>query len=92
MKPIRWGIGYALAPLHEKERGPLPFLRPGPRTCYWYGTGGSLSIADAERGIAIGYAMNQCQSGRHSLNGFYYDAIYDACEWPRQKRKADSCT
>jgi CubicO group peptidase (beta-lactamase class C family) len=78
MKPIRWGIGYALAPLHEKERGPLPFLRPGPRTCYWYGTGGSLSIADAERGIAIGYAMNQCQSGRDSLNGFYYDAIYDA--------------
>lgn len=78
MKPIRWGIGYALSPLHKKERGPLPFLRPGPRTCYWYGTGGSLSIADAERGIAIGYAMNQCQSGRHSLNGSYYDAIYDA--------------
>jgi CubicO group peptidase (beta-lactamase class C family) len=78
MKPIRWGVGYALAPLHEKERGPLPFLRPGPRTCYWYGAGGSLSMADAEHGVAIGYAMNQCQSGRHSPNGAYYDAIYDA--------------
>jgi CubicO group peptidase (beta-lactamase class C family) len=78
MKPIRWGIGYALAPEVEMERGPLPFLRPGPRTCYWYGTGGSVSLADADRRIAIGYAMNQCQSGSRSLNGVYYDAIYDS--------------
>lgn len=78
MKPIRWGTGYALAPLQQKERGPLPFLRPSARTCYWYGTGGSLSIADAERGIAIGYAMNQCRSGKNSQNGVYYDAIYDS--------------
>lgn len=77
MKPIRWGIGYALAPLHEKEKGPLPFLRPSPRTCYWYGSGGSLSIADVEREVTLTYAMNQCQSGRGSLNGRYYDAIYD---------------
>jgi len=77
MKPIRWGIGYALAPLEQKERGPLPFLRPGRRTCYWYGTGGSLSIADVERRITFTYTMNQCQSGRNSLNGSYYDAFYD---------------
>lgn len=77
LKPIRWGIGYALAPQDQKERGPLPFLRPGKRTCYWYGTGGALSLADAERGIALTYAMNQSQSGRNSLNGVYYDAIYD---------------
>jgi CubicO group peptidase (beta-lactamase class C family) len=77
MKPIRWGIGYALAPLEEKERGPLPFIRPGRRTCYWYGTGGSLALADADRRIAIGYAMNQCRAGRGQLNGSYYDAIYD---------------
>ncbi|WP_298396450.1 serine hydrolase [Sphingobium sp.] len=77
LKPIRWGTGYALAPQESKERGPLPFLRPSPRTCYWYGTGGSLSIADVERGVTLTYAMNQCQSGRHSLNGVYYDAIYD---------------
>lgn len=77
MKPIRWGIGYALAPEEAKEKGPLPFLRPGKRTAYWYGTGGSLSIADAEREVAIGYVMNQCQTGRGSLNGVYYDAIYD---------------
>ncbi|MBB3014157.1 serine hydrolase domain-containing protein [Cupriavidus alkaliphilus] len=77
MKPVRWGIGYALAPLDKKERGPLPFMRPGKRTCYWYGTGGSLSIADVERRITFTYAMNQCQSGRHSLNGLYYDTFYD---------------
>lgn len=78
MKPIHWGIGYALAPRAVKEKGPLPFLRPGPRTAYWYGTGGALSIADAEKGVALSYVMNQCQSGRGSLNGAYYDAIYDA--------------
>jgi CubicO group peptidase (beta-lactamase class C family) len=78
MKPIRWGIGYALAPIESKERGPLPFMRPSARTCYWYGTGGSLCIADVERRITFSYAMNQCQSGRNSLNGVYYDAFYDS--------------
>ena len=78
MKPIRWGIGYALAPLAQKERGPLPFLRPGARTCYWYGTGGSFAIVDAERHMALTYTMNQCQSGRQALNGLYYDAVYDS--------------
>jgi Beta-lactamase class C and other penicillin binding proteins len=77
MKPIRWGVGYALAPKESKERGPLPFLRPSARTCYWYGTGGSLSIADVERRITFTYTMNQCQSGRDSLNGVYYDAFYN---------------
>jgi CubicO group peptidase (beta-lactamase class C family) len=77
MKPIRWGIGYALAPLEQRERGPLPFLRPSKRTCYWYGTGGALSIADVDRRITFTYAMNQCQSGRNAQNGLYYDAFYD---------------
>jgi CubicO group peptidase (beta-lactamase class C family) len=77
MKPIRWGIGYALSPLEQKERGPLPFIRPGNRTCYWYGTGGSLALGDGERRVAIGYAMNRCQAGRGQLNGDYYNAIYD---------------
>lgn len=78
MKPIHWGTGYALAPRKTKEKGPLPFLRPGKRTAYWYGTGGALSIADAERSMAVSYVMNRCQSGRASLNGAYYNAIYDA--------------
>lgn len=77
MKPIRWGIGYALASEESNARGPLPFLRPGKKTCFWYGTGGSLAIADLERRISIGYAMNQCQSGKGSLNGVYYNAIYE---------------
>jgi CubicO group peptidase (beta-lactamase class C family) len=77
LKPIRWGIGYALAPLEHKERGPLPFLRPAKRTCYWYGSGGALSLVDLERGIAFGYSMNQCQNGRNMPNGDYYDAFYD---------------
>ena len=78
MKPVRWGIGYALAPLEAPEKGPLPFMRPSPRTCYWYGTGGSLSIADVERRITLTYAMNQCQTGRSSQNGVYYNAFYDS--------------
>ena len=78
MKPIRWGMGYALTPLEHKERGPLPFLRPSRRTCYWYGTGGSLFLADVERGISFSYVMNQCQVGKNMLNGIYYDAFYDS--------------
>ena len=78
MKPIRWGIGYALAPVKEKERGPLPFIRPGTRTCYWYGSGGAFAIVDAERHMALSYTMNLCQPGRNSLNGVYYNAIYDS--------------
>ncbi len=28
----------------------------------------------------ITYVMNQCQSGRNSLNGVYYKAFYDCLE------------
>lgn len=78
LKPIRWGIGYALAPLDHKERGPLPFIRPSARTCYWYGSGGALAIADVERRMTLTYTENQCQSGKRSPNGAYYDAVYDS--------------
>ncbi len=77
MRPIRWGIGYALASEEDNSRGPLPFLRPGKKTCFWYGSGGALAIADVERRITYTYAMNQCQRGRNSLNGAYYKAFYD---------------
>lgn len=77
MRPIRWGIGYALASEVDNGRGPLPFIRPSKKTCFWYGSGGSLAIADVERRITYTYAMNQCQSGRGSLNGVYYKAFYD---------------
>ena len=77
-KPIRWGIGYALSSPAGNERGPLPFLRPDEKTCFWYGTGGSMAIVDVERHITIAYAMNQCQSGKDSLNGVYYKLIYQS--------------
>jgi CubicO group peptidase (beta-lactamase class C family) len=77
-KPIRWGVGYALADETENKRGPMPFLRPGKKTAYWYGTGGSCAIADVERGITFAYTMNQCYSGRGQLNGTYYQAAYDS--------------
>lgn len=80
MRPIRWGIGYALASEVDNSRGPLPFLKPGKRTCYWYGSGGALAIADVERRITYTYVMNQCQSGRNSLNGVYYKAFYDCLQ------------
>ena len=76
-KPIRWGMGYALADEYDNRRGPLPFLRPGKKTAYWYGTGGSCAIADVERGVTFAYAMNQCYSGRGQLNGTYYSAAYE---------------
>lgn len=77
MRPIRWGIGYALASDEDNSRGPLPFLRPSKKTCFWYGSGGALAIADVERRITYTYVMNQCQAGRNSLNGAYYKAFYD---------------
>lgn len=76
LKPIRWGVGYALG-RDDNSRGPLPFIRPGGRTCFWYGTGGSLAIADLDRRVAVAYVMNQCRNGKASLNGAYYKAIYE---------------
>lgn len=78
MRPIRWGIGYALASENDNSRGPMPFIRPSKRTCFWYGSGGALAIADVERRITYTYTMNQCQVGRSSLNGVYYKAFYDS--------------
>jgi CubicO group peptidase (beta-lactamase class C family) len=77
-KPIRWGIGYALADEVDNKRGPLPFICPGKKTAFWYGTGGSGAIADVERGVTFAYTMNQCYSGRGQLNGSYYKAAYEA--------------
>lgn len=78
MRPIRWGIGYALADERDNSRGPLPFIRPGRKTCFWFGRGGSLALADVERRITVAYAQNLGQAGKGSLNGLYYSAIYDA--------------
>lgn len=76
-KPIRWGIGYALTSAEGNRKGPLPFLRTHDSSCFWYGTGGSLGIADVENRITISYAMNRCKAGKDSLNGHYYRAIYE---------------
>ena len=55
--PLRFGIGYALA-----ESPAIPYL-PGGRTCFWSGWGGSIVLADTERKVTIGYAMNKMAPG-----------------------------
>ena len=76
-EPVRWGIGYALGSADTYARGPLPFVRPSRRTCFWYGAGGSCAIMDAERRITVTYVMNRCRPEKQSLNGAYYKAIYE---------------
>jgi hypothetical protein len=42
-RPMRWGIGYGLAPDQATESD--LFIRPGNKTCYWGGWGGSFVAA-----------------------------------------------
>jgi CubicO group peptidase (beta-lactamase class C family) len=74
--PIRWGIGYALAPNPGSAAGPLPFLQSGGRVCYWYGQGGSFSIMDVDRRLTITYVMNLAHSTHDLVGGLYYEAVY----------------
>ncbi|WHX15866.1 serine hydrolase domain-containing protein [Streptomyces malaysiensis subsp. malaysiensis] len=54
--PLRFGIGFALS-----GSSAMPYVPEG-RTCYWTGWGGSAVIANADRGVTIGYAMNRMSS------------------------------
>jgi CubicO group peptidase (beta-lactamase class C family) len=55
--PLRFGIGYALP-----ETATVPYVPQG-RACYWGGWGGSLVLADLDRGMTVSYVMNRMASG-----------------------------
>jgi CubicO group peptidase (beta-lactamase class C family) len=52
-RAIRWGLGFALS-------APDAFLpTPDPRTCFWGGGGGSITLVDYDAHMTIAYVMNQ---------------------------------
>ena len=53
--PTRFGLGFMLPPALSRRAGRSAFGHPG--------AGGSLGLADRERGFALGYVMNQMQFG-----------------------------
>ena len=50
-QPLTFGLGFALPPTLTPAAGPRSFGHPG--------AGGSLGFADRDRGLALGYVMNQ---------------------------------
>jgi CubicO group peptidase (beta-lactamase class C family) len=50
-QPLHFGLGFSLPPTLGVD--------PGPRSFGHAGAGGSLAFADADRGLAFGYVMNQ---------------------------------
>ena len=50
-RPLTFGLGFALPPSLGPGAGPRSFGHPG--------AGGSLGFADRDRGLALGYVMNQ---------------------------------
>jgi CubicO group peptidase (beta-lactamase class C family) len=55
--PIRFGIGYGLAPTSA-----LPYL-PDRRICFWGGYGGSAIVIDTEHRAVFSYVMNKMAGG-----------------------------
>jgi CubicO group peptidase (beta-lactamase class C family) len=53
---LRWGIGFALP-----KASTLPWI-PDGEIAFWGGWGGSMAIADRDRGLTISYVMNQMGS------------------------------
>jgi hypothetical protein len=49
---VRWGIGFALPVKNDTWMGYFK----NDKTCYWTGWGGSLSIADKENRVSLGFA------------------------------------
>ena len=49
---VRWGIGFAL----PVKNGTWMGYFKNDKTCYWTGWGGSLSIADKENRVSLGFA------------------------------------
>jgi len=55
--PMRWGIGYGLAPNEA-----LPYV-PDEKICFWGGWGGSMVAMCPDRRATIAYAMNRMGPG-----------------------------
>lgn len=55
--PVRWGIGYALAPNKA-----LPYV-PDEKICFWGGWGGSMVVMCPDRRTTISYVMNKMGPG-----------------------------
>jgi len=77
--PVVWGVGYAVTDPHSNANGPMPFLKPGGRVCFWGGYGGSFGVMDLDRQVTIAYVPNQMHSGfGNQLRAEYYGAIMAA--------------
>ncbi|MGO7983656.1 serine hydrolase, partial [Rhizobium johnstonii] len=55
--PLRFGLGYAVS-----NPASTPYIPEG-RVGFWGGWGGSLVIADVERGLSFAYVMNRMSPG-----------------------------
>jgi CubicO group peptidase (beta-lactamase class C family) len=74
-RSMRWGIGYGLAP--DQETGSDLFIRPGSKTCYWGGWGGSIAIMDVDRHVTFCYAPNQMHVGDYQrIRAEYCNLVY----------------
>lgn len=72
--PLRWGIGFGLP-----EPATLPYI-PDGRIAFWCGWGGSMVLADVDRGLTIAYVMNKMSDDAlgSARADAYITAIYDA--------------
>jgi CubicO group peptidase (beta-lactamase class C family) len=72
--PMRWGIGYGLAPNEA-----LPYV-PDEKICFWGGWGGSMVAMCPDRRATITYAMNRMGPGILGSNRMatYGALIFDA--------------
>ncbi|WP_127794413.1 serine hydrolase [Agromyces sp. LHK192] len=55
--PLRFGLGWAV------PNPSSPEAMPDGRIAYWGGWGGSLVVADADRGVTFAYVMNRMSPG-----------------------------
>ena len=58
VEPLRWGIGFALPIENATWHNYL-----GPKSCFWAGWGGSMSIADMDKKISFGYTPYMMEEG-----------------------------
>jgi CubicO group peptidase (beta-lactamase class C family) len=72
--PMRWGIGYGLAP-----NAALPYV-PDEKICFWGGWGGSMVAMCPDRRTTITYAMNKMGPGLLGSDrlAIYGTLIFDA--------------